>query len=178
MAVEIHQRSANSSDLSFALELRGVEHDPRLTIAPVAGETWLTWPFPSASYGLQSTTNLSAGVWLPVAASVMFTQRPEPRDPTDDEHQHLLPPTEAMKARGREKAGGVRSEFQISSLSRGRVATIQLLAGLVESFRLRPHESVLLRLALPQSDLALKIRLRSSPVKIPTPLLVASLALV
>jgi len=73
VAVEIHQRSANSSDLSFALELRGVEHDPRLTVASVATETWLTWPFPSASYGLQSTTNLSAGVWSPVAAPVMFT---------------------------------------------------------------------------------------------------------
>ena len=73
VAVEIHQRSTNSSDLSFALELRGVEHDPRLTVARVAGETWLTWPFPSAGYGLQSTTNLSTGVWPSVAAPVMFT---------------------------------------------------------------------------------------------------------
>jgi hypothetical protein len=73
VAVEIHQRSANSSDLSFALELRGVEDDPHLTVAVLGGETLLTWPFPSAGYALQSTTNLSAGVWSPVATPVVFT---------------------------------------------------------------------------------------------------------
>ncbi len=73
VAVEIHQRSASSSDLSFALELRAVEHDPRLTVALLDGDTRLAWPFPSASYGLQASTNLSTGVWLPVAAPVVFT---------------------------------------------------------------------------------------------------------
>jgi hypothetical protein len=75
LAVEIHQRSTNSSDLSFALELRGVEHDPRLTVALRGGETLLTWPFPSISYGLQSTTNLSSGIWSPVVAPVLITNR-------------------------------------------------------------------------------------------------------
>jgi len=73
VAVEIHQRSANSSDLSFALELRGVEHDPHLTITVLGGDIRLTWPFPSTSYALQSTTNLGANVWSPVAAPVVFT---------------------------------------------------------------------------------------------------------
>lgn len=73
VAVEIHQRSTNSSDLSFALELRGVEHDPRLAAARAGGEVWLTWPFPSAGYVLQSTTNLSSAVWPPVDGPVTFT---------------------------------------------------------------------------------------------------------
>ena len=73
LAVEIHQRSASSSDLSFALELRGVEHEPRLNVARMAGSIWLTWPFPSAGYALQSTTNLNTGLWTFVAAPVLFT---------------------------------------------------------------------------------------------------------
>jgi hypothetical protein len=73
VAAEIHQRSANSSDLSFALELRGVEYDPNLTIAVVGNDASLTWPFPSAGYALQSSTNLGAGVWSPVAVPVVFT---------------------------------------------------------------------------------------------------------
>lgn len=73
VAVEIHQQSANSPDLSFALELRGVEQDPVLTVARIGGDVWLTWPFPSAGYGLQSTTNLSSGIWSPVVAPVLFT---------------------------------------------------------------------------------------------------------
>ena len=73
VAAEIHQRSANSSDLSFALELRGVERDPRLNVDYIGGDAWLTWPFPSAGYGLQSTTNLSSGIWSSLVAPVLFT---------------------------------------------------------------------------------------------------------
>ncbi len=73
VAVEIHQLAANSPDLSFALELRGVEQDPQLTLARVGGELWLNWPYPSAGYGLQSSTNMSSGSWTNVAAPVQFT---------------------------------------------------------------------------------------------------------
>jgi len=64
LAVEIHQNGAASSDLSFALELRATERDPRLAIAQVGNNVQLSWPYPSTGYRLQSTTNLdSPSVW-------------------------------------------------------------------------------------------------------------------
>jgi hypothetical protein len=61
IAVEIHQNTVNNTaDLSFALELRAVEFDPRLSVARAGANLALTWPAPSAGYLLESTPALAA----------------------------------------------------------------------------------------------------------------------
>ena len=68
LAVEIHQNTVNSAaDLSFALELRAVEFDPRLVLARAGANLALAWPTPSAGYSLESTPALAANSsWTPV----------------------------------------------------------------------------------------------------------------
>jgi hypothetical protein len=74
VAAEIHQNGTNSSDLSFALEMRAAEYDPHLTLARVGANLELSWPYPSAGYFLQSAPGLGDGsIWttldLPVVAT-------------------------------------------------------------------------------------------------------------
>jgi len=72
LAVEIHQSSGGSSDISFDLELTGVERSlapPQLTATgrqPIA----LAWPAPSTGFLLQSRSNLSAtSAWTTLNAT-------------------------------------------------------------------------------------------------------------
>lgn len=75
-AVEIHQRSGTSSDISFDLELTGqgyidVPAPPRLTAEPMGGFTRLSWPADAPGWVLESTVGLPpSGIWLPYDASV------------------------------------------------------------------------------------------------------------
>jgi hypothetical protein len=74
MAVEIHLDNANSPDLSFALELRAAEHDPRLAIAQVGTNVELSWPYPSDGYALQSAYGLNPGsIWTTLNPPVTVT---------------------------------------------------------------------------------------------------------
>ncbi len=72
IAVEIHQQAANSSDLSFDLELDGDGYvqgaaAPALRAASFAGELQLAWPANALGYQLQSTLELGPGAsWQPV----------------------------------------------------------------------------------------------------------------
>ena len=68
LAVEIHQNTVDgNADLSFALELRGVEFDPWLAIAHSGDNLALTWPTPSAGYILESTPALiTSPSWTPI----------------------------------------------------------------------------------------------------------------
>jgi hypothetical protein len=84
VAVEIHQNGTNSSDLTFALELRGVENDPPLAIERRLAETILTWPFPSSNYVLQAASNLNAS-WSAVLQPSVVTNG----------HNRLILPTNA-----------------------------------------------------------------------------------
>ncbi|MGI8603163.1 MAG: DUF4185 domain-containing protein [Verrucomicrobiales bacterium] len=72
VAVEIHQNGANSSDLSFALELRAAEHDPTLLVGrSAANQVTLSWPFPSSGFVLQSALSLQPPApWSNVNQSV------------------------------------------------------------------------------------------------------------
>jgi hypothetical protein len=86
LAVEIHQNTVNSAaDLSFALELRGVEFDPRLALACLGEDLALAWPAPSAGYILESTPALTANsTWTPVNLPVVVT---------NGQNQVTLPPS-------------------------------------------------------------------------------------
>ncbi len=86
LAVEIHQNTVNSTaDLSFALELRGVEFDPGLILARLGEDLMLAWPAPSAGYILESTPALTAhSTWTPVSLPVVVTNR---------QNQVTLPPS-------------------------------------------------------------------------------------
>jgi hypothetical protein len=65
IAVEIHQDSPTSSDISFDLMLWGiVPAGPSLTITPASGhQADIAWPFPSAGYILESKSDLNVGSW-------------------------------------------------------------------------------------------------------------------
>ena len=86
LAVEIHQNTVNSAaDLSFALELRGVESDPCLVLARAGESVALTWPAPADGYILESTPALAANsTWTPVNLPVVVT---------NGYHLLLLPPS-------------------------------------------------------------------------------------
>lgn len=74
VAAEIHQNATNSSDLSFALELRATERDPRLTLVARESRVALSWPYPSAGYVLQSTPQLEPGpAWTTLNLPVVLT---------------------------------------------------------------------------------------------------------
>jgi hypothetical protein len=89
IAVEIHQNGANSSDLSFALELRGVENDPRLILERVLSQVQLKWPFPSSNYVLQSSATVGpTSSWFTVA---------QPTVVTNGEKRVLLPASAAAQ---------------------------------------------------------------------------------
>jgi len=75
LAVEIHQNGTNSSDLSFALELRAAEHDPALRVeGPGANQLGLSWPYPSSGFVLQSALSLQTPAsWSNVNQSIVVT---------------------------------------------------------------------------------------------------------
>jgi hypothetical protein len=77
VAVEIHQVSSSSSDISFDFELRGVRVNPTpvpLTIQPLADRFELSWPAPAVGLRLYSTTNLVSPVqWVPVENGVVLS---------------------------------------------------------------------------------------------------------
>jgi hypothetical protein len=90
LAVEIHQNTVNSSaDLSFALELRGVEFDPRLTLRRLGENLALSWPTPSAGYVLEAASALTvAPAWAAVNLPVVVT---------NGQNQLTLPPSDAVQ---------------------------------------------------------------------------------
>ena len=67
VAVEIHQDSVNSSDISFDLMLWGnTGGGPSLKITPInASQSDLSWPFPSTGYVLEFKNDLNDSTWLP-----------------------------------------------------------------------------------------------------------------
>ncbi len=73
VAVEVHQNSTSSSDLSFDFELSAQSAAVRPTVSALAGAgsnqaLSLAWPAWAAGYELQAATNLIAPVaWQPVA---------------------------------------------------------------------------------------------------------------
>ena len=73
IAVEIHQNGTNSSDLTFALELRAAENDPWLSIERRVAEAVLRWPYPSSNYVLQGASNPNPALWSAVPALVTVT---------------------------------------------------------------------------------------------------------
>jgi hypothetical protein len=75
LAVEVHQSSPSSSDLSFDLELQAATrfvNEPRLWIQRQDSQTCLIrWPDWAVGYQLQSATSLTAPIqWTPVTAPV------------------------------------------------------------------------------------------------------------
>jgi hypothetical protein len=69
LAVEIHQGAADSSDISFDLELIATlaRPDPQLALAVNGGGMRLRWPAPAGAFQLEQSTNLAAPVaWTPV----------------------------------------------------------------------------------------------------------------
>lgn len=78
LAVEVHQVSATSSDLSFDLELVGLltRVPPRLGIACSNGAAVLTWPSFYSDYQLFNSTSLSSSAgWSAVAHPVVSSNR-------------------------------------------------------------------------------------------------------
>jgi hypothetical protein len=79
LAVEIHQRSVNSPDLSFDLELVGISEQtqgliPRLNIVRYGPEMVIAWPSGYTQWALYTTPALSpASVWSAVAPPAMTT---------------------------------------------------------------------------------------------------------
>jgi len=66
LAVEIHQQSATSSDVSFDLRLTALAyHAPSLAVARAAGQIELSWPAAPPGFTLQSSMNLAPGSWIP-----------------------------------------------------------------------------------------------------------------
>ncbi len=69
LAAELHQSGPTSSDLSFDLELIGVD-SPALQISAVPGGYQLRWSTFSAGYNLFKATNLSPPIsWRPVSGT-------------------------------------------------------------------------------------------------------------
>jgi len=67
LAVEIHQQSATSSDVSFDLRLTALTYDaPAITLTPVGALFELAWPALPGGFVLESTSNLLPdAVWIP-----------------------------------------------------------------------------------------------------------------
>ena len=68
VAVEMHQSAADSSDLSFNLEVDGVGYvlssaPPVLVAAQVSGQIRIAWPASATGYQLYSRTQLGTGFW-------------------------------------------------------------------------------------------------------------------
>ena len=69
IAVEVHQNSTTSSDVSFDLEFLGqfAVPSPSLTAGSSNGQLQLGWPGWAAGYSLYTATNLAPPVlWMPV----------------------------------------------------------------------------------------------------------------
>ena len=73
LAVEMHQSAANSSDLSFDLDLVGYVPAPQIRATAAPGTVELAWPFWATNYLLQTATVLSPAAWSNAAAAVTLT---------------------------------------------------------------------------------------------------------
>ncbi len=74
LAAEIHKNEPTKSYLSFMLELRAAERDPRLSIMRAGPGLQLSWPAPSAGYSLQSAMTLGpSSSWSLVNSPVVLT---------------------------------------------------------------------------------------------------------
>ncbi len=68
VAVEMHQDSGNSSDISFDLMLWG--QGPTLSVSQVsATQVDIAWPLPSTGFVLEGKADLGAGAWSRVTAA-------------------------------------------------------------------------------------------------------------
>lgn len=67
LAVEVHQQSATSTDVSFDLRVAAlVYHAPSLTVTRNTGQIELCWPAAPPGFTLQSSTDLgSSASWIP-----------------------------------------------------------------------------------------------------------------
>jgi hypothetical protein len=74
IAVEVHQTTLNSSDLSFDLELLGYPGTTLPTVAAVTatGQREISWPMWASGYSVYATTNL-ASPWVRLTDSVTAT---------------------------------------------------------------------------------------------------------
>ena len=76
LAVEIHQVTTTSSDVSFDLELAGYQFNrpPALAISTAGAQTLLQWPAWAATATVQSASNLApSAVWMPVTNAIVIT---------------------------------------------------------------------------------------------------------
>ena len=73
LAVEMHQSTANSSDLSFDLDLVGFVPAPQISAAVAPGTVELAWPFWATNYLLQTATVLPPAAWSTAASAVTLT---------------------------------------------------------------------------------------------------------
>jgi hypothetical protein len=77
LAVEVHQSSATSSDLSFDLELLGtpdVAYLPALSVSASGGSLAISWPADAGSFTLLTATNLTPPVaWTAAADPVVLS---------------------------------------------------------------------------------------------------------
>ena len=73
LAVEMHQNSASSSDLSFDLDLVGFVSAPKISAVAASGAVELAWPFWATNYQLQTANLLPPAVWSNTAAAVTLT---------------------------------------------------------------------------------------------------------
>jgi hypothetical protein len=78
LAVEVHQASPSSSDLSFDLQLIATYDaaaiiPPKLIVTRVGNSEKLSWPAAAAGYGLDETDRLGTGsVWSSTAQPKQF----------------------------------------------------------------------------------------------------------
>ncbi len=73
LAVEMHQNTNNSTDLSFDLDLVGFVPAPQLRAIAAPGTVELAWPFWATNYLLQTATALPPASWLNAAAAATLT---------------------------------------------------------------------------------------------------------
>lgn len=76
LAVELHQVAPDSSDLSFALQVRALLRPsrvaPSLSVKASEGVLRISWPLTAGDYGLVSAS-APTGPWEPVSESVLST---------------------------------------------------------------------------------------------------------
>lgn len=73
LAVEMHQSAANSSDLSFDLDLVGFVSTPKISALAAPGTVELAWPFWATNYLLQTATVLPPAAWSNTALAITLT---------------------------------------------------------------------------------------------------------
>ncbi len=71
LAVELHQQSASSSDVSFDLAFHGLNPVPALTISESNGDLVLRYPSWASGFTLESAENVPSAVWNSVTNTVL-----------------------------------------------------------------------------------------------------------